>query len=88
MDSLGTKPEITAPLEERGERRHLMEAPLREALAGAVFPLNRDQLVEVAKENDAARTVLSLLAGLPSGRYGSLAEIELAFDAQSRAGAR
>ncbi|MCP3105424.1 DUF2795 domain-containing protein [Myxococcus sp. K15C18031901] len=45
---------------------------LHEALGGAVFPLTREELSWVARENEASATVLSLLAALPPGEFSSL----------------
>ncbi|MCE9666875.1 DUF2795 domain-containing protein [Myxococcus stipitatus] len=45
---------------------------LHEALDGAVFPLSREELVWVARENEAPATVLSLLGALPPGEFASL----------------
>jgi hypothetical protein len=45
---------------------------LQQALLGAVFPLSAEQLVWVARENDAPSHVVSLLGALPRGRFPSV----------------
>jgi hypothetical protein len=52
------------------------------ALRGAVFPLSQRQLVWLARENDASAPFLTLLSGLPSGMFASLAAVEGALCAQ------
>ena len=42
------------------------------ALAGAVFPLSAQQLVRVARENEAPGRLLTLLSGLAHARFDSL----------------
>ena len=49
---------------------------LRKSLQGAVFPLSAEQLVRVARENDAPAELLTLLAGLPRGEFRSLDAVE------------
>jgi hypothetical protein len=46
------------------------------SLAGAVFPLSRQQVIWVARENDAPKTLLSLLHLLPDQMVRSLDEVE------------
>jgi hypothetical protein len=46
------------------------------ALAGAEFPLRRHHLVEIARENDAPRLMLTMLSALPDRLYRSLDEVE------------
>jgi hypothetical protein len=43
-----------------------------EALAGAVFPLSAEQLLLVARENEAPGALLTLLSTLPRRRFESL----------------
>jgi hypothetical protein len=49
---------------------------LREALAGAVFPLSGEQLVRVARENEAPPALLSLLGDMPGGEFESLEAVQ------------
>lgn len=53
-----------------------MKQPLRKALLGAVFPLSSNQLLQLARENEAPAVVLSLLSLLPGHRFESLAAVE------------
>jgi hypothetical protein len=62
----------------------LQQSPLRPealvrqlaaALEGAIWPLSREALVAVALENEAGRSVLTLLGGLPAGPFRSDVEI-------------
>ncbi len=53
-----------------------MKQPLQKALLGAVFPLSRNQLLLLARENEAPAVVLSLLSILPGRRFESLAAVE------------
>jgi hypothetical protein len=53
---------------------------LRQSLQGAVFPLSREQLVRVARENAAPAELLTMLAGLPRGEFRSLEAVEFALD--------
>lgn len=48
------------------------------ALEGAVYPLTRRQLVLVARANEAPRTLLSLLEGIPDATFRSLEDVQLA----------
>lgn len=52
-----------------------LAAGVQHGLEGAVFPLDRDRLVWVARENDARAEVLSALSGLPSGALSSLEHV-------------
>jgi len=54
---------------------HPLAGSIAAALAGAVFPLERSQLVLVARENDAPPAILSLVSSLPDRRFASLAEV-------------
>ncbi|HEX8821253.1 MAG TPA: DUF2795 domain-containing protein [Archangium sp.] len=56
--------------------------PLQQALLGAVFPLSTEQLVLLARENDAPPIVLSLLSGLPRQRFDSLDLVQRVVEAQ------
>lgn len=58
---------------------------LHEALFGAVFPLLTEQLVLLARENEAPSLVMSLLSDLPRRRFESLDAVQQLL--QSRAGA-
>ena len=49
---------------------------LSQALRGAVFPLSRTHLVWLARENDAAASLLTRLSGLPEGVFASVADVE------------
>jgi hypothetical protein len=53
-----------------------LAGPVSSALEGALFPLNRHQLVVVARENEAPTTLVSLLYGLPDRRFTALDEVE------------
>jgi hypothetical protein len=60
--------------------------PLHQALLGAVFPLSVDQLVLLARENEAPSLVVSLLGSLPARRFDSLDDIQQVLESQSVAG--
>lgn len=60
--------------------------PLHQALLGAVFPLSTEQLVRLARENEASSVVLSLLGGLPRGRFDSLEAVQQAVESQAAMG--
>ena len=51
-----------------------------EALEGAVYPLTRQQLLWVARENDTPKSVLTLISALPDRPYRSMDEVEEAVD--------
>jgi hypothetical protein len=72
-DVKGMEPE--GARERAGEPGPTRDEALQHALEGALFPLSREHLVLVARENDAPAGVLSLLGGLPAGRYGALDEV-------------
>jgi hypothetical protein len=59
---------------------------LQKALLGAVFPLSSEQLVLLARENEAPSVVLSLLSGLPRQRFDSLEAVGQVLAARSGAG--
>jgi hypothetical protein len=52
------------------------DRPLQQALLGAVFPLSPEQLVLLARENEASSAVLSLLESLPRRRFDSLSAVQ------------
>ncbi|WP_052518819.1 DUF2795 domain-containing protein [Archangium violaceum] len=60
--------------------------PLHQALLGAVFPLSVEQLVLLARENEAPSLVVSLLGNLPARRFESLDAIQQALESQAGAG--
>ncbi len=49
--------------------------PIADALAGAIYPLSRTQLVELARENEASTAVLSRLAALPNREFRSQTQV-------------
>lgn len=57
---------LTAPLDE----------PLAMALEGAVFPLARSEIIEVAKENGAPARLLTLLSAIPQTLFANLKEVQ------------
>lgn len=54
---------------------HPLAREVTQALAGAVYPLSRDQLVVLARENEAPRMLVTLLSGLPARTFASEAEV-------------
>jgi hypothetical protein len=56
---------LTAAIEESGLRVYPLAREVSLALEGAVYPLRRDQLVAIARENGSPSTLLSLLHLLP-----------------------
>lgn len=48
------------------------------ALEGAVYPLTRRELVLVARFNEAPKTLVSILEGIPDARFRSLDEVQVA----------
>jgi hypothetical protein len=74
-------------LEARAKPALLPSSSVRQALQGAVFPLSREHLVLVARENAAPAALLTLLAGLQRGDFRSLEAVEFALEgaAQDRA---
>ncbi|WP_395830289.1 DUF2795 domain-containing protein [Archangium violaceum] len=56
--------------------------PLHKALLGAVFPLSTEQLVVLARENEAPSVVLSLLGSLPPREFESLDAVQHALESQ------
>jgi hypothetical protein len=59
-------------LETRMGQPSPLAQPLHKALLGAVFPLSTEQLVWLARENEAAPVVLSLVSNLPRRLFESL----------------
>ncbi|WP_223634668.1 DUF2795 domain-containing protein [Corallococcus sp. EGB] len=57
---------------------------LQQALRGAVYPLTAEQLVWVARENEAPSHVVSLLGTLPRGRFSSADMVALTLGNASR----
>lgn len=53
---------------------------LSQGLAGAVFPLSRADLIQVARENEAPTTLLTLLEGIPERTYRRLSDVEHAIE--------
>lgn len=53
---------------------------LHDALLGAVFPLTAEEMAYVARENEAPPMVLSLLGGLPRGRFASADAVAVALE--------
>lgn len=51
---------------------------LSRALEGAVFPLTRGELIQVARENEAPDMLLTLLEGAPERIYRDLPSLERA----------
>ena len=60
--------------------------PLHQALLGAVFPLSVDQLVLLARENEAPSLIVSLLGNLPGRRFASLEAVQEALESQAGPG--
>ena len=60
--------------------------PLHKALLGAVFPLSTEQLVWLARENEAPSVVLSLLGNLPERLFESLEAVQQELEAQPGVG--
>ena len=48
------------------------------ALEGAVYPLSRREVVLVARANEAPKTLISILEGIPDGRFRSLDDVQVA----------
>ncbi|WP_233262070.1 DUF2795 domain-containing protein [Vitiosangium sp. GDMCC 1.1324] len=60
--------------------------PLHQALLGAVFPLSTEQLVLLARENEAPSLVVSLLSNLPSRQFESLDAVQQFLESQAGPG--
>lgn len=61
-----------------------MADDLQKALLGAVFPLSVEQLLRLARENEASAGVLSLLSTLPRSRFDSLEAVARQLEVQQR----
>ena len=59
---------------------HPLAKQVSDALLGAVFPLKRDHLVWVARENEAPQTLVSMIAGLPARIFASLEDVQRTLD--------
>ncbi len=68
---------------ERTARVHPLAGEVARALRGALFPADRTALVHVARENEAPRTLLTLLSGLPNRRYAQPGEVVEALESRS-----
>ena len=81
----GKEPERAAsvPLFKRTEQGTIMArtsaADLAHGLKGAKFPLNKKDLLELAKKNGVADAVMKTFEELPDGEYGSVTDVEHAF---------
>ena len=74
------------PMNDDDTRRTRLAQPLHQALLGAVFPLSAEQLVQLARENEAPSLVLSLLSNLPGRRFESLDAVQQVLESQAEAG--
>ena len=71
-------PEPERPQPEHPARTTTSDSLTRDvsgALAGAVFPLSPEQLLRVARENEAPGPVLTLISALPSRSFDSLESV-------------
>ncbi len=59
---------------------HPLAGPIADALTGAVFPLDRSELILVARENDTPPMILSLVSSLPERRFASAADVQAALE--------
>ena len=50
-------------------------------MRGAVFPLSVEQLVWLARENEAPASVLTVLSGLPRGAFASCGAVQQGVEA-------
>jgi len=74
-------PTVSSELERKVQQQTFpLAKQVSEALLGALFPLRRDLLVWVARENEAPPTLVSLFSGLPDRVYRSLDEVQEAVD--------
>ncbi|MFL5321694.1 MAG: DUF2795 domain-containing protein [Myxococcaceae bacterium] len=53
-----------------------LDEDLSKALLGAIFPLDRSEIVAIARENEAPGTLLTLLSSLQDGPFHSLRELQ------------
>ena len=67
-------------LEARAKPAPSLASSLRQALQGAVFPLSREHLVWVARENAAPSGLLTLMSGLPRGEFRSIEAVEFSLE--------
>ena len=67
-------------LERREGQAFPLTALVEQALQGAVYPLGGRQLVQVARENEAPPTILTLLSALPERAFASLDDVARAVD--------
>jgi len=75
-------------LEARAKPAPSLASSLRQALQGAVFPLSREHLILVARENAIPSELLTLLAALPRGDFRSLEAVEFALEGAAQDNAR
>ena len=54
-------------------------ADLAHGLKGAKFPMNKKDLVQLARKNGVADEVLQTFEGMHEGEYGSVRDVEHAF---------
>jgi hypothetical protein len=59
---------------------HPLAGEVTRALSGVLYPAEREALVHVARENEAPRTLLSLLSSLPDRRFVAQAEVVRALE--------
>ncbi len=71
------KPEEAEP---KAGGAHPLAKPVSDALGGAVYPLTRDELIWVARENEAPQAVVALLSSLPPRRFRALDDVQRAID--------
>ena len=57
---------LSAPLDE----------PVARAMSGGLFPLTRGEVLLLARENEAAPYLLTVLAGIPDSLYANLKEVQ------------
>jgi hypothetical protein len=62
--------------EQQVEGVYPLAKEVSDALEGTIFPATLDVLVWVARENEAPRTVISLLYTLPRRSFASLDEVQ------------
>ncbi len=63
-------------------------AELAMYLKGANFPLNKDKLVQVAKQNGAPQAVISYMEGLKGREFNSPIDVEKAFSQEKQGESR
>jgi hypothetical protein len=72
-------------LEEARSGVHPRAQLMRKALLGALFPLSTEQLVQLARENEASPALLTLLGALPQRRFESEEAVEQALGSRLQA---